>query len=87
MGWNYRVIKSERPDGTPVFSIHEVHYQDGVVNSWNAEPAKLVSEDAGGLRWMLSAFTHGYRKSMLSVVDGKLCEIEPAVKLTEDHKD
>jgi hypothetical protein len=72
MSWNYRIIKSEAPGGAAVYAMHEVHYEGGVADSWNAEPAQLVSEDIGGLHWIVSAFTQGLHKPVLHVIDGKL---------------
>jgi hypothetical protein len=86
MSWNYRIIKSELPSGLAIYAMHEVHYEGGVANAWNAEPAMLTSEDVGGLHWTLSAFMQGLDKPVLQVVDGKLCALEVAAPTTLPDK-
>jgi len=35
--WNYRIIKLPRNDGM-VYGLVEVHYNDGEISAWSAEP-------------------------------------------------
>lgn len=63
MGWNYRVLRFEQPDGDPWYAIHEVHYdKGGVISGWTEGAARVGDESRDGLfnvlAMMIDALDH-----------------------------
>ena len=61
--WNYRIIRKIDNDGTYFFEIHECHYQNGELTTWDETPAAAYGEDPdelqADLQMMLEAFPRG----------------------------
>lgn len=58
MSWNYRVVEGEQ-NGSPIFSLHEVYYDEtGKVVAWVEEPETGTWDDLndliGSLKMMLA---------------------------------
>lgn len=68
MAWNYRVIKSETPDGTPIFDVQEVHYrEDGSPHSWSVDQRVLCHENFDDLVDALEKIQEAVSKPVLEI--------------------
>lgn len=81
-GWNYRVMRHERPDDV-FYAIHEVYYTGGVVDGWTEEPCgspfgETMGEMVRDLAWIMTALA----KPVLDSETG--LEIEPSALLADD---
>jgi len=78
MSWNYRVMRSTEPDGTHVFAIHEVYYDDaGRVNGWIADAAHPQGETFKELTHDLSNYQRAFSEHVLAIVGDELRDIGP----------
>jgi len=62
MTWNYRIIRSQDPDGSECFALHEVYYDgEGRPETYTERPCGFVGESPeavrGALEMALAAFT------------------------------
>lgn len=44
--WNYRVTRERLDDGSYLFALREVYYEDDRPVAWSAEPDSFVGESA-----------------------------------------
>jgi hypothetical protein len=62
--WDYRVLRSEDPDGTAVYEIREVYYNaDGFPDGHCS--ASALSEDRGGLLQVMAMMAEAIAKPTL----------------------
>ena len=56
--WNYRIFAEKDIDENPVFSIHEVFYDDSheIPTDYNKAPVMMVSDDIFMLEKMIGSF-------------------------------
>jgi hypothetical protein len=66
--WNYRVIKKIAEDGTPVYQIHEVYYDDnGNREGWTEDPVLLYGEYLDELREDIQYFLQAFRQPIFEI--------------------
>ena len=53
--WNHRVFRREWEDGTVLYGLHEVYYNDdGSIHGYTTEPVELQEETVEELREVLT---------------------------------
>ena len=62
--WNYRVL-AHTFENEVTFQIHEVHYEDGVPDSYGEPPAPVLSDDFKDLKDILIRMEQGLSKPVL----------------------
>jgi hypothetical protein len=71
MTWNYRIMRTLCPDGTPSYGIHEVYYgQDGEVRNWTANDVGPHGETLEELASDLAHVFDALRKPVLDQKTG-----------------
>lgn len=71
MSWNYRLMKTRESDGSDVWGVHEVYYDDlGGVKSWTENSVSIVSETCRGLRETAEMFHRATLQRPLDATSG-----------------
>lgn len=82
MSWNYRIVRTQDPDGSPLYAIHEAYYDKlGSVASITTTPVAAVSETRGGLLNVLAQMADAYGQPVL---DMDRDVVEPGRIMTDD---
>lgn len=64
--WNYRVIKTKQPDGSPWYQMHEVYYsEDGIPNASTRDAVDPCGETKTDLLWTLDRMREATEKPAL----------------------
>ncbi len=84
MSWNYRVFRcASEPDGSPVYEMREVHYDEAnKVTGWTEGASSPMGETFRELINDLAWFMAALNKPVLDEKTGLECE--PAQMLTDD---
>lgn len=65
--WNHRVIR--RPSGLPdapwMYQIHEVHYEDGVIVGYTANPVVVSADSISELRLLNEQISAAWQRPVL----------------------
>lgn len=76
MSWNYRVLKTVDPDGTPVWAVHEVYYDEhGAVKNWTERAAWPSGATWDELHRDLSAYSRALTMPSLDATTGEVVEL------------
>jgi hypothetical protein len=76
VSWNYRVLKTADKDGTEMWGVHEVYYnEDGSVKSWTADDVGPHGESCDELHRDHAAFAKAFTVPPLDVTSGKAVEL------------
>jgi hypothetical protein len=88
MSWNYRVLKTADPDGTPVWAIHEVYYDEhGAVNGWTENSAWPSGETWDELHRDVAMYSRAFGLPPLDVTSGSAVELTITGRVKRTTKD
>ena len=86
MGWNYRVVKHVKGDGTPPngdtdYGVYEVYYnEDGTVRGWTERAVSPGGETPKEFRGSLMLYTAAMKRPVLVIRDEKVAGEEQAIR-------
>ena len=76
MSWNYRVIRSQEPNGGFYYAIHECYYDgDRLPHRWTASPVSVSGETHAELLTTLQQMHRAVLEPVLEQCDERLVEI------------
>lgn len=78
--WNYRVIRTPRPNNEFEFFVHEVYYDaQGNPTSWSESPMSAMGYDSANLKRDLQHMLDACCKEHLEIFEGTLrvCTNDP----------
>jgi hypothetical protein len=82
MSFNHRVMRHRDLDGTFVYQVHEVFYDDdGKIDGWSSGPAKPCGESLGELMRDLQHMRDALALPVLCAKRGK--DVEPPLQVEE----
>jgi hypothetical protein len=65
MGWNHRILATER-NGEVYFQVHEVYYNDdGIPERYTLNPISVGCETINGIRWTINKMAESVKKPVL----------------------
>ena len=71
MSWNYRILKTQDADGSPLWGVHEVYYNKaGEVEGWTERSVSIVGDTWKELHDVLGMFRQAWIKPPLDVTSG-----------------
>ena len=77
MSWNYRVIRSQEPNGGFYYAIHECYYDgDRLPHRWTASPVSVSGETHAELLTTLQQMHRAVLEPVLEQCDERLVEID-----------
>ena len=76
MSWNYRVVREDDTDGTQVWTIREVYYnEDGSIKAWSANPQDPMGTTLRELQENVGMFQRALTMRGLDVTSGQAVEL------------
>jgi len=88
MSWNYRVMRSTNPDGTPVFAIHEMYYaEDGwAVTAWTENASHPQGDSFKELTEDFTNYQAAFQRPVIADDGDRLVEVGPMGNAKADRQ-